>query len=57
MTPSDPFFSVILQQRENNPGMEEGGGLEVIDKDKDQLLTLSEEYVTTSGSMRSPKFK
>lgn len=35
MTPSGPFFSVILQQRENNPGMEEGGGLAAIDKDKD----------------------
>lgn len=38
MTPSGPFSSVILRQREDNPSMEEGGGLAVIDKDQ-RLVT------------------
>lgn len=58
MTPSCPFqlhpFCNSVKEAEN-PSMEEGGRLEVIDKDL--LPKILEEYVTASGSMRSPKLK
>lgn len=60
MTLSGPFQSQQFcdsVKEGKNPSMEEGGRLTVINRDKDLLPKILEEYVTMPGSMRSPRLK
>lgn len=52
---ADPFYNSVKEGKKS--WREEGGRLAVIDKDKDLLAKVLEEYEPTSRSMRSPKHK